>query len=156
MTILLAAILIALFGALGIAKLAAVPAMRTAAEHLRFSVTQYRVLGALEIAGAAGIAIGVSLPLIGVTAAVGLVLLMLGAAGAHLTRSDGPARIAVPLLVAGIALAYLLTVVLSAVERTVASDDGHQFVHSAAFVAAGERPQESEGAGALLEFGVPL
>lgn len=108
MNFLLAAILIAAFSAFGTAKLAAVPAMRAAAEHLGFSVAQYRAIGALEVAGAAGIAIGFTAPIIGLAAAVGLILLMLGAAGAHLARRDRPVRVAVPLLIAGIAIAYLL------------------------------------------------
>ncbi len=110
MSLLLATILIALFGVLGVAKLAAVPAMRAAAHHLGFSIAQYRVIGALELAGVAGIALGLATPPIGVAAACGLTLLMLGAAGAHVAHRDGPTRVALPLAVAGIAVAYLQTV----------------------------------------------
>jgi hypothetical protein len=107
---LLATVLITLFGVLGVAKLAAVPAMRSAAHHLGFSVAQYRVIGAFELAGVAGVALGLLVTPIGVAAGIGLTLLMLGAAGAHLARRDTPPRVLLPLLVASVAVTYLLTV----------------------------------------------
>jgi hypothetical protein len=109
MNILLAIVLIGLFGALGVAKVAAVPAMRKKAHHLGFSVPSYRVIGVLELAGAAGVAIGLVAAPLGYAAAGGLVLLMLGAAGAHLVNRDGPRDIALPLLVGAVAVGYLLT-----------------------------------------------
>ncbi|MEJ3749606.1 DoxX family protein [Actinomycetes bacterium KLBMP 9797] len=109
MNILLGTILIVLFGVLGVAKLAALPAMRAAAHHLGFSVARYRVIGALELAGVAGVAIGFAAPPIGIAAGIGLILLMLGAAGAHLGHRDPLQRIVLPLLVAGVAVGYLLT-----------------------------------------------
>lgn len=101
--------LVAVFGVLGVAKLAAVPAMRAAARHLGFSVAAYRAIGALELAAAAGVALGPAASPIGIAAGIGLTLLMLGAAAAHLARRDHPARIALPLLVGATAFAYLLT-----------------------------------------------
>lgn len=52
MTTALGIVLAVLFAVLGIAKLASVPAMRAAATHLGYTTDQYRVIGALEIAGA--------------------------------------------------------------------------------------------------------
>ncbi|GAA2154825.1 MULTISPECIES: DoxX family protein [Glycomyces] len=106
MTIALAIVLIAMFGVLGAAKLAAVPAMRDAAAHLGLTVGHYRVLGALEIAAVAGVAIGFVVPVLGIAAACGLVLLMLGAAGFHAVHQDGVLRVVIPLLVAAVAAAY--------------------------------------------------
>ncbi|MCW6004364.1 DoxX family protein [Micromonospora sp. CPCC 205371] len=105
----LATVLIALFGVLGVAKLAAVPAMRMAAHHLGFSVAHYRTIGALEVAGATGVAAGLAVPPIAIAAGCGLTLLMLGAAVAHVAHRDGPARVVPALSVAGVAAAYALT-----------------------------------------------
>ncbi|WP_060907300.1 DoxX family protein [Streptomyces scabiei] len=49
----LAVALSLIFFSFGTAKIAAVPFMRQAAAHLGLSLTLYRVIGALEIAGAA-------------------------------------------------------------------------------------------------------
>ncbi|MEH1129690.1 DoxX family protein [Micromonospora sp. CPCC 206061] len=109
MNTLLATVLIGLFGVLGTAKLAAIPAMRSAARHLGFSVGQYRMIGALELAGVAGLALGFTVTPIGVAAATGLTLLMLGAAAAHLRNRDPLPRVLLPLLVAATTATYLLT-----------------------------------------------
>ena len=53
----LAVVLAVVFGVAGIAKISGAPVMRTAARHLGFSVDQYRVIGALELAGAVGLAL---------------------------------------------------------------------------------------------------
>lgn len=106
MIVLLAAVLIAIFGTLGLAKLAAVPAMRSAAAHLGFTATQYRGIGALEVAGAAGIALGLFAIPLGFAAAVGLLLLMLGAAHAHRQRGDSLLRVSIPLVLAMLVAGY--------------------------------------------------
>jgi hypothetical protein len=105
----LAIVLVAAFTLLGIAKLAALPAMRAAATHLGYTTEQYRLIGALELAGAAGIVVGSALPGIGIAAAAGLILLMLGATRAHIKNHDTPAHVVVPIAVAVIAAAYLIT-----------------------------------------------
>ena len=110
-TSILAGLLVVAFVALSSAKLAAVPAMRTRAEHLGFSVSAYRRIGALELLAAAGILVGAFVPVIGALAAVGLLLLLGGAVLAHLRNGDG-VREVVPALVLGIvALTYLVLVV---------------------------------------------
>jgi DoxX-like family len=109
-TITLAILLAAVFALLGVAKLASLPAMRVAAADLGYTTGQYRLIGALELAGAAGLIIGLKAAGIGVAAAVGLVLLMLGAALAHVKNHDAATRLIVPIAVAGIAVAYLISV----------------------------------------------
>jgi hypothetical protein len=109
MTTTLAILLALVFALFGVAKLAALPAMRVASAHLGYTADQYRVIGVLELAGALGVVVGVQVAGIGVAAAVGLVLLMLGAAGAHVKNHDAASRVVVPLVVAGIAAAYLIS-----------------------------------------------
>jgi DoxX-like family len=110
-TTVIAVAVIVIFALAGIAKLAAVPPMRAAADHLGFTVAQYRVIGALELAGAAGVAAGPAVPMLGIAAAVGLILLLLGAVVAHLTKRDRPLRILFPAAMAGIVIAYLAALV---------------------------------------------
>jgi hypothetical protein len=109
-TIVLAVAVIVIFALAGIAKVAAVPPMRAAANHLGFTVAQYRVIGALEVAGAVGVAAGPAMPLLGIAAAVGLILLLLGAVVAHVAKRDRPLRILFPAAIAGIVIAYLVAV----------------------------------------------
>jgi hypothetical protein len=107
-TVVLAVAVVVIFALAGIAKLAAVPPMRAAANHLGFTAAQYRVIGALELAGAVGVGAGLAMPMLGITAAVGLILLLLGAVVAHVTNRDRPLRILIPAAIAGIVIAYLV------------------------------------------------
>jgi hypothetical protein len=109
MTVSLAIVLATIFAVLGIAKLVPAPAMRAAAAHLGYSTAQYRAIGLAELAGAIGALIGLAMRGIGVAAATGLVLLMLGAAREHFAHRDGVGRVAVPLIVAAMATAFLLS-----------------------------------------------
>src|SRR5689334_19877949 len=85
----LAAVLVVAFGLAGSAKVAAVPAMRARAAHVGYSPEAYRRIGVLEILGVLGILVGAAAPLIGILAAVGLVLLLAGAVVVHLRTGDG-------------------------------------------------------------------
>lgn len=88
-TAVLTAVLAVLFTAIGVAKLAAVPSMRARAAHVGLSVTAYRGIGALEVAGAVGLVAGTAVPVLRMLAALGLVLLLVGAVVAHLRVKDG-------------------------------------------------------------------
>ena len=97
------------FAALGAAKILALAPMRVRATHLGFSVTAYRAIGTLEIAGAAGVLVGVAAPVIGGAAGAGLLLLLAGALVAHLRNGDSPSHL-VPAVVAGLLVAAYLVV----------------------------------------------
>ncbi|WP_433622028.1 DoxX family protein [Nocardia sp. CA-120079] len=90
----LAGLLAAEFLSFGAAKLAAVASMRKRAEHLGYSTTAYRGIGAVEIVAAGGVLLGLARPSIGMAAGTGLVLLMSGAIASHLRNGDGVAEIA--------------------------------------------------------------
>ncbi|MFJ2756412.1 DoxX family protein [Nocardioides sp. NPDC087217] len=92
--------LAAVFAALGAAKLLALPAMAQRAAHVGFGVAAYRGIGALEIAGAAGLLLGAVSTLIPVAATIGLLLLLGGATIVHFRAGDG-IKEAVPALVLG-------------------------------------------------------
>ena len=101
------------FAALGAMKILALPPMRVRATHLGFSVTAYRAIGTLEIAGAAGVLLGIAAPVIGGLAGAGLLLLLAGALVAHLRNGDSP-RHAAPAVVAGLLVAAYLIVLFGA------------------------------------------
>lgn len=98
----------AVFAVLGLAKLRAVPSMRARAAHVGFSVDAYRCIGALEVAGAAGLVTGVAVPALGAAAGAGLLLLLMGAVTTHLRVGDS-LKEAAPALV----LAALVAVVIA-------------------------------------------
>jgi hypothetical protein len=110
-TIALAAILVLAFSILGAQKVAAAPAMRSRAEHAGFSVAAYRRIGALELLAVVGLVVGIALPVIGVLAAVGLVLLLGGAVAVHLRNRDGVRDMAPALVLGLVALAFAALVV---------------------------------------------
>jgi hypothetical protein len=105
-TILLAAVL----AVLGLAKVAAVPRMRLAAVHHGLSVGAYRAIGTLELAASVGLVIGIRLPALGVAAAVGVTLLMLGGVTAHVRSGDPTARWLPAIGTASLAVAYAVLV----------------------------------------------
>jgi uncharacterized membrane protein YphA (DoxX/SURF4 family) len=88
--IVMSILLAVLFLALGTTKALMVPFQTRMAEHLGVSTNLYRLVGALEVAAAAGLVIGLFWPPLGIAAAVGLVLLLIGAVGAHRRAGDGP------------------------------------------------------------------
>jgi hypothetical protein len=107
----LAGILVLAFGVLGTAKLAAVPAMRSKAEHVGFTVAAYRRIGALELLAAVGLLVGAALPFVGVLAAIGLLLLLAGAIITHLRSGDSARALAPALALAVVALTFVALVV---------------------------------------------
>jgi hypothetical protein len=110
-TSILAGLLVVAFAALGAAKLAAVPAMRAGAEHVGFSVSAYRRIGLLELLAVIGLLIGAFVPVIGVLAAAGLLMLLGGATVAHLRNGDGMRAIAPAVVLGLVTLSFLLLVV---------------------------------------------
>ena len=99
------------FGALGTAKVLALPPMRQRAAHLGYSVRSYRAIGVLELAGAAGLLVGLAVPPLGALAAVGLLLLLAGAMVSHLRSHDSLRELTPAVLAAGLVAVYLVLVV---------------------------------------------
>ncbi len=110
-TPILAGLLVVAFAAAGSAKLAAVPAMRSKAAHVGFSVSAYRRIGLLEILAVLGLLVGAFLPLIGALAAAGLLILLAGALVTHLRNGDGVREIVPALALGLVTLAYLVLMV---------------------------------------------
>ena len=105
--IVLAGLLASLFLVTGTGKVIAVPSMRQRAAHVGFSVGAYRRIGALEVLGAIGLLAGFAAPTIGVAAATGILLLMLGAIAAHARSKDTLGVMAPAVIVLALDIAYL-------------------------------------------------
>jgi len=110
----LAALIISESLLLGGAKVLRLQPMRERAAHVGFTTDEYRRIGALELLAAAGFGIGIVVPVIGVLAACGLLLLLGGAITTHLSAEDGPAEIAPAAAVAVLVSAYLVAAILAA------------------------------------------
>jgi hypothetical protein len=103
----LAVLLAGLFLVTGTGKVIAVSSMRERAAHVGFSVDAYRRIGALELLGAIGLLAGFAEPAIGVAAATGILLLMLGAIAAHARSKDTLGAMAPAVIVLALDIAFL-------------------------------------------------
>lgn len=113
-TLVLALLLAVVFGLSGSTKLAGVQKMREGAEHLGLSFPAYQRIGALELAGAAGLVIGLWFAPLGIAAAAGLVLLMAGAVAFHIRAKDGAKIYSAPAVLGLLALVALILRAVSA------------------------------------------
>jgi DoxX-like family len=99
------ALLAVLMGFAGSIKLVGVKQSLAIRDHLGVNPNQWRAIGALELAGVAGILAGLSWPPIGVAAAIGLALLLLGAIVFHVRASDSASDSAPAVIGLGLAVA---------------------------------------------------
>lgn len=113
-TLVIAALLALAYGAAGIPKIAGAAAMVESAEQHGFTKANYRVIGALEVAGALGLLAGLVVAPLGIAAAIGLILMMAGAVVVHL-RAKEPFTTAVPALVLGLLTVAVLVLRIAAV-----------------------------------------
>jgi DoxX-like family len=97
------------FTGLGTAKIRAVPAMRERAADVGMSTDAYRGIGALEVAGAAGVVAGLAEPRLGGLAGAGLLALLGGAVVAHRRAGHGPKESAGAIVAGLVVAAYLAT-----------------------------------------------
>lgn len=103
-----------IFASLGTGKVLAVPSMRRRAAEVGFSAKAYRGIGALELAGAAGLLAGVAVVPLGAAAGAGLLLLLGGALLTHLRNHDEPATVAPAGITAALVVTYVALQVVAA------------------------------------------
>ena len=94
-----------LFTAAG--KLLGHPRMRQSAAHFGIPWRKYQLIGAAELAAAAGVLLGLRWHPLGVAAAAGMILLLLGAVITHRQAADTAKEMAPALLALAITIAYL-------------------------------------------------
>ncbi|MEA2347543.1 MAG: hypothetical protein QOG62_1330 [Thermoleophilaceae bacterium] len=99
-TAVITGLLTAGFLATGGMKLAGLPQSLEVRDHLGIPASSWLAIGALEVAGAVGAAVGLAVRPLGLAATGGLVLLAIGAVATHVRAKD-PASEAAP---AGVAL----------------------------------------------------
>jgi DoxX-like protein len=103
--VIVTALLAVLFTFSSLIKLVGVRQSLAIRDHLGVKPVQWRMIGLLEIAGVAGVLLGLAWAPIGIAAAVGLALLMLGAISFHVRASDGAADMAPAVIGLGLAVA---------------------------------------------------
>ncbi|WET77880.1 DoxX family protein [Amycolatopsis sp. QT-25] len=96
----LSVLLAAIFAVLGVVKVLRQPSLIARTEGLGFPVRAIQGIGALEIAGAAGLVAGFFWAPLGIAAAIGLVALLIGAAVAHVRAGDGSRDVTPPVRLA--------------------------------------------------------
>ena len=89
------------------AKLLSHPKMRHAAAHFGIPWPRYQLIGAAELAAACGIIIGLWWHPLGLAAAAGMALLLLGAVITHRRAADSGKEMAPALLALAITITYL-------------------------------------------------
>lgn len=102
-TVIVTLLLAALFTFSASIKLLGVSQSLAIRDHLGVKPLQWRLIGTLELAGVAGVLVGLAWPPIGIAAAIGLALLSIGAVAFHIRASDRVAEMAPAVF--GIALA---------------------------------------------------
>jgi hypothetical protein len=103
--IIVTALLAAMFAFAGLIKVVGVRQSLAIRDHLGVDPTQWRLIGLLELAGVAGVLAGLKWAPIGIAAAIGLTLLILGAIVFHVRASDSVADTAPAVIGLGLAVA---------------------------------------------------
>jgi DoxX-like family len=94
-------------------KLLGHPKMRQSAAHFKIPWPRYRLIGAAELAAAAGILAGLWRHPLGLAAAAGMTLLLTGALLTHRRAGDAAREITPALLALAITIAYLAIALIS-------------------------------------------
>jgi hypothetical protein len=103
--VIVTALLAGLFGFASLIKLVGLRQSLAIRDHLGVKPVQWRLIGLLELAGVAGVLMGLAWPPIGIAAAIGLALLVLGALVFHVRASDSVADTAPAVIGLGLAAA---------------------------------------------------
>jgi uncharacterized membrane protein YphA (DoxX/SURF4 family) len=94
-------------------KLTGQPKMRQSAKHFGIPWPRYRLIGVAELVAAAGILIGLWWHPLGLAAAAGMALLLLGALITHRRAGDSAKEMAPALLALAVTIAYLAIALIS-------------------------------------------
>jgi uncharacterized membrane protein YphA (DoxX/SURF4 family) len=89
-------------------KLTGQPKMRQSAEHFGIPWSRYRLIGVAEVAAAVGVLAGLWWHPLGLAAAAGMALLLLGALITHRRAADNGTEMAAALIALAITTAYLV------------------------------------------------
>jgi DoxX-like family len=104
LTVVLALVFVASAGM----KLLALPYSMRNRERFGMSLTLWRTIGVLELAGVCGMLLGAALPVLGVVAGIGLALLMVGAAVTRLRAHDPAGLVIGDVAVLALVIVYIV------------------------------------------------
>ena len=93
------------------AKLSAQPAMQTSAAHFGIDWPRYRLIGVAEVAAVVGILAGLAWHPLGIAAATGMAVLLVGALVMHRRAGDGPKDMTAAVVVLLVTIVYLAVAV---------------------------------------------
>jgi uncharacterized membrane protein YphA (DoxX/SURF4 family) len=96
----------------GLAKVLGHPKMQKSAAHFGIPWRRYRLIGVAELAAAGGVLAGLWWHPLGVAAAAGMVLLLIGALITHRRALDSTKEMAPALLTLAITIGYLAVAVI--------------------------------------------
>jgi hypothetical protein len=113
-TVILSVLLALAFAGAGVPKILAQPKMVEVAAHFGLSIGSFRIIGVAEVAAAAGLLIGLAWAPLGIAAAAGLVLLMIGAIVFHVRAKDPVAAMAPVVVLAVLSVVTLVLRITSA------------------------------------------
>jgi hypothetical protein len=115
LTIILGILLGAGFAMAGGTKLAGHPRMLESRDRLGLSEGLFKIIGGLEVAGAAGVLLGLvsDLAVIGILAAVGLIAMTIGAASYHQKVDDAFQQWAPAVVMGSMAIFYIIARIAS-------------------------------------------
>jgi uncharacterized membrane protein YphA (DoxX/SURF4 family) len=94
-------------------KLLGHPKMRQSAEHFGILWPRYRLIGVAELAAAAGVLIGLWWHPLGIAAAAGMILLLVGALITHRRAGDSAKDMTSALIALAITITYLAIALIS-------------------------------------------
>ncbi|MFG1957804.1 DoxX family protein [Nonomuraea sp. NPDC049028] len=113
-TIVLSILLGLLFIVTGGMKLGSVPQSLAIRDHLGVKPELWRAIGFCEAAGGVGLLVGLSLPVLGLAASIGLIVLMIGAIVSRVRVADPVTMISVDVLVLALVVALMTIRALAA------------------------------------------
>jgi hypothetical protein len=91
----------------GTPKVLQLSAVRASAEHLGVNVALDRVIGAAQVAAAAGLLLGISFPALSAVTGAAVCLMMCGAVGYHAKAKDNIVAMVPAILTAAVAIAVV-------------------------------------------------
>jgi uncharacterized membrane protein YphA (DoxX/SURF4 family) len=108
LTWILTVVLGLVFLASGGMKLLTIPYSVTNRDRFGISPVLWRTIGVLELAGVAGLLVGIAVPVLGVAAGIGLALVMVGATVTRLRAGDSVVMVLGDVVVLALVVAYVV------------------------------------------------
>ena len=120
------ALLGAAFGGAGYAKVSEQEAMVESAKHLGYTVDEFQLIGAAELAGVGGLVVGNKFPLVGAASSAALATTMALAVSEHVRAGDEAKVYAAPAVLCALSATATLSFVAAARKKRKEKKDAKQ------------------------------